>query len=205
MGVIVLPWLVVVRTYAARILAAGEVLPHPVGIVFGAGLRRDGRPSPILADRVRTAVELYQSGKIQALLLSGSASLGYDEPEAMRQLAVELGVPTEHLMVDRGGSRTFETCRRAKVEFGVQQAILISQRFHLPRALAICQGLKIQAVGVASDRRTYRGSAQRYWQLREIPATLVAFLDLLFSRPEAMRSPGHVDEIILQEGPGVGP
>jgi SanA protein len=203
-GVIALPWLIVVQTYAGRILAAADALPHPVGIVFGAGLRRDGRPSPILADRVRTAVDLYRSGKIHRLLLSGSVSDGYDEPQAMRQLALELGVPDGDLLLDRGGSRTFETCRRAKAEFGIERAILVSQRFHLPRALAICDGLRIDAVGVAADLRTYRGSAQRYWQLREIPATLVALLDLVFTRPQATGAPTHVDEIILQRGPQNG-
>jgi SanA protein len=203
-GGLVIPWLIVVQTYASRILAAGEVPPHPVGIVFGAGLRRDGRPSPILADRVRTAVELYRSGKIRTLLLSGSASPGYDEPEAMRRLALELGVPDEHLLVDRGGSRTFETCRRAKMEFGVQHAILISQRFHLPRALAICQGLQIRALGVYADRHSDQGATRRSWQLREIPATLIAYLDLALSRREDTRAPGHLHEIILQKGPGNG-
>lgn len=199
-AVIAFPWIIVVQAYAGRILAAADALPYPVGIVFGAGLRRDGRPSPILADRVRTAVDLYRSGKIHRLLLSGSVSAGYDEPQAMRQLALELGVPDEDLLLDRGGSRTFETCRRAKVEFGIQRAILVSQRFHLPRALAICHGLQVEAVGVAADRRTYYGSAQRYWQLREIPATLVAFLDLLFTRQQAAGTPGYVNEIVLQRG-----
>jgi SanA protein len=201
LAAITLPWLIVVQSYAALILTSEEAPTRSTAIVFGAGLRRDGRPTAILADRVRTAVDLYRRGKAQTLLLSGSATPpNYDEPGAMHQLALELGVAEEHLLIDRGGSRTFETCLRARDEFGIREAILVSQEFHLPRALAICAGLDLQAVGVSADLREYHSRAARYWELREIPATLVAFWDLHFTRLKAW-APSRGDEIILQEGP----
>jgi SanA protein len=153
--------------------------PHsPTAIVFGAGLRRDGSPSPVLSDRVRAAVELYLQGKVGRLLMSGSTRPGgYDEPLAMRQLAVQLGVPQEDILMDPGGTRTLETCRQARQAFGIRQALLVSQSFHLPRALATCSALGVHAAGVSADLREYSPRTLRYWSLREIPASLIAALE----------------------------
>lgn len=205
LAAISLPWLIVVQSYAALVLTTDEAPIRPTAIVFGAGLRRDGRPTAILADRVGTAVELYKQGKAKTLLLSGSTSPpNYDEPGAMRRMAMELGVAEEDLLVDRGGSRTFETCLRARDEFGIQEAILVSQEFHLPRALAICAGLNLEAVGVSADLREYHTRAARYWKFREIPATLIAFWDLYFTRFKTLAPWLEREEIILQEGPNRG-
>jgi SanA protein len=158
----------------------------PVGgtaIVFGAGLRHNGRPSAVLADRVAVASSLYRQGKVTKILMSGSIRPpGYDEPAAMRELAIDLGVPQDAILMDRGGSRTFETCRRAKDVFHLRQALLVSQEFHLPRALGICNSIGLDALGVKADLRPYRSFALRFWQMREIPATLVAIWDTVFSR-----------------------
>jgi vancomycin permeability regulator SanA len=181
---LVLPRAVVVRQYAGRIHTPETAPVRPVAIVFGAGLRRDGSPSLVLADRVAAAAALYLQGRVEGLLLSGSAvSAKRDEPAAMRDLAIALGVPEEAIRLDREGDRTFASCERAGSVFGIQQALLVTQRFHLPRALAICDGLGIQAEGVAADLHAYSRRAQGYWNLREIPATLAAVLETYLARP----------------------
>ena len=155
-----------------------------VAIVFGAGLWQDGSPTPVLRDRVSTAAELYFAGKVDILLMSGDNSTeNYDEPGAMRTYAISLGIPEQAIVVDYAGRRTYDTCYRARDIFDVQEAILVSQSYHLPRALYTCSALGVSAVGVTSDLRTYRKASIFFWNLREIPATLVALLDVHLTRP----------------------
>lgn len=166
---------------------ADEVPPRPVAIVFGARVFASGRLSPMLADRVRTAAQLYEAGKVEVLLLTGDNSEAhYNEPEAMRRYARSLGVPDEALVLDYAGFRTYDSCYRARDIFQVESAILITQDFHLPRALLLCSALGIDAVGVVADvGPTYRDPTGSilYSQLREFPATALAVVDLL-RRPE---------------------
>lgn len=153
-------------------------------IVFGAGLWRDGSPTPVLRDRVATAVQLYQAGKIQYLLMSGGRDSDmYDEPGAMRRYAMSLGVPDEAILLDYAGHRSYDTCYRARHVFGLQEAVLVTQRFHLPRALLLCRGLGLQAVGVEADRRIYHRVSRTAWGLRELPATLAAIWDVYIYHP----------------------
>lgn len=167
-----------------RLSPAEQVEPAPVAIVFGAGLRRDGSPSPVLRARVATAVELYFDGKVQTLLMSGdNRFVDYNEPGAMERFALDLGVPPEAIVLDFAGRRTYDTCYRARDIFGVQDAILVTQRFHLPRALLTCNLLSVSAVGVPADRQGGVSRASVYWNLRELPATLVAFWELFITRP----------------------
>lgn len=155
-----------------------------VAIVFGAGLRRDGSPTLVLRDRVETAAALYFSGKAAKLLMSGdNSTAAYNEPLAMADYAVQLGVPAEDIVLDYAGRRTYDTCYRAKAIFGVEQAILVTQPFHLPRALYICQALGIDAAGVPADGYLYRRASLLIWNLRELPATLTALLDVHIFRP----------------------
>jgi len=156
---------------------------RPVAIVFGAGLYRDGQPTPVLQDRVAAAADLYLAGKVQTLLLSGSSSLHYDEPRAMQEYALRLGVPAEALVLDRAGLRTYDTCYRARRIFAVQSAIVVTQRFHLPRALYLCRQLGIEAAGVPADRQYYRRRARFFWQVRETLAALVALWEVHISHP----------------------
>lgn len=154
-----------------------------VAIVFGAGLTRNGEATPILKDRVETASKLYFSGKVKKLLMSGdNRFVNYNEPEAMRQYALALGVPNADIVLDYAGRRTYDTCYRAKAIFGVTKAILITQKFHLPRAIFLCNMLGVDGTGVAADNFTYRKRSLFYWNLREIPATLTAFADIV-TRP----------------------
>jgi len=177
------PRRMVERRFADSIVDIADAPHAPVGIVFGAGLRRDGGPTTVLYDRVAAAAQLFSEGKVDSLLLSGyETAEGYSEPSAMREVAESLGVPAEAIVTDGLGTRTFTTCERAISTFGIEQALLITQDYHLPRALAICDGLGIDAVGVSADLRPYSPRALQYWETREIPATLVALVEIFIAR-----------------------
>lgn len=175
----------VVKTYAAPRTYSFENAPSaPVAIVFGAGLRRDGSPTAVLRDRVQTAADLYLQGKVQKILVSGdNRFLDYNEPGAMADYAIQLGVPQEDVVLDYAGRRTYDTCYRAGYIFGVSKALLVTQSFHLPRAIYTCSKLGLDVVGVSADRRTYHLSSLLIWDGREIPASLVALWQLWVSHP----------------------
>jgi SanA protein len=157
---------------------------HRAAIVFGAGLWLDGTPTPVLRDRVATAAELYFAGKVEKILMSGdNRFIDYNEPGAMHAYAVQLGVPEEAIVLDYAGRRTYDTCYRAKAIFGLHEAILVTQNFHLPRALYTCSQLGMDVIGVSADRRVYQRRAFAYWNLRELFATLTALYEVHISRP----------------------
>jgi SanA protein len=168
---------------AGRIYAdARDARPAPVALVLGAGLYRDSSPTPALYDRVATAVDLYKAGKVKKLLMSGdNRFVNYNEPAAMKTLAVRLGVPAEDIVLDYAGRRTYDSCYRAGAIFGVQQALVVTQRFHLDRALFLCDALGVQAAGVVADRRQY--APYRWWEMREMLATAAAWWDVNVRRP----------------------
>lgn len=169
---------------ASRVYSVADVPARRVAIVFGAGLWRDGSPTPILQDRVATAAALYFAGKVEKLLLSGDNRFAnYNEPEAMRRYAVSLGVPNEALVLDYAGRRTYDTCYRAATIFGVKEAILVTQAFHLPRAIYLCNHLGVDGIGVQADQRVYRRSSMAYWTLRELLATVNALWEVHVTRP----------------------
>lgn len=169
--------------YGGRIYSTTEARARPVAIVFGAGLRRDGSPTTVLSDRIRTASELYHQGKVERLLMTGSVREGYDEPAAMAAAAEALGVPRSDILIDVEGLRTLDSCARARDVFGVRSALLVSQRFHLPRALALCSAVGVDSDGVAADLSPYGSRARRFWELREYPASFVAAIEALLARP----------------------
>jgi SanA protein len=182
---VVLPRLITAWSTRNQVYTVESVPAQRVAIVFGAGLWRDGSPTPVLRDRVATAARLYFAGKVEKILMSGDNSyIEYNEPGAMRGYALELGVPEAAIVLDYAGRRTYDTCYRARAIFGVQQAILVTQAFHLPRALYVCNALGLPSVGVPADLRDYRLSSLFYWNLREAPATLMALWEVHVSRPE---------------------
>ncbi|MBN1439857.1 MAG: YdcF family protein [Anaerolineales bacterium] len=186
-----LPWIYIRLKTQPRIFRSPQDAPSaPVAIVFGAGLYRDGTPLPVLADRVAAAVDLYKSGKVGKLLLTGDNRFPeYNEPEAMRQYAISLGVPEADLVRDFAGRRTYDSCYRARFVFNVRQAILVSQDFHLPRALYLCDNLGIDAVGVAADRYEYRTTSLLLWNLREWAACAAAIVDAQVTHPQPVLGP----------------
>jgi SanA protein len=186
LGLLILfvPRLVTGIAARGKIYTASDVPIRRVAIVFGAGLTRTGKPTAVLVDRVTAAANLYFAGKVEKLLMSGdNRFVNYNEPEAMRQLALSLGVPSDAIVRDYAGRRTYDTCYRAKAIFGVTQAILVTQAFHMPRALYLCNHLGVDSVGVESDLQVYRKSARLYWNMRELPATTSALWDVHIGHP----------------------
>lgn len=182
--VLLVPRLVTALSARGRVYTVDEVPARRVAIVFGAGLWRDGSATPILHDRVAAAADLYRAGKVERILMSGdNRFVDYNEPAAMRELALSLGVPDEAIVLDYAGRRTYDTCYRAKAIFGVTEAILVTQEFHLPRALYLCNRLGVDSVGVEADRRDYRRSSVLYWNLRELLATVNALWEVHISHP----------------------
>jgi SanA protein len=171
------------RRTADRIYAGVPEAPStPVAIVLGAGYSPGGRLSSALADRMDTAISLYESGKVNKLLLTGdNRFVDYNEPAAMAAYAEARGVPNEDLVLDYAGRSTYDSCYRASAIFHVEQAILVTQAFHLPRALYICDLLGLETVGVVADRRTYLRAD--WYEFRELFALTRAWLDLKLFKP----------------------
>ncbi len=159
--------------------------PHRTAVVFGAGLLRDGRPSPLLRERVETAADLYLTGKVEKILMSGdNRFVNYNEPAAMREYALRLGVPDSAIVLDYAGRRTYDTCYRALAIFGVADAILVTQDYHLSRTIYTCRTLGINATGVAAKRSTtYLRLPPILDNGRESLATWGAFWELYISHP----------------------
>jgi SanA protein len=179
-----IPRLVTAIVSNGKIYTTSEAPLARAAVVFGAGLQRDGSPSPVLKDRVASAVHLYKLGKVEKILMSGdNRFVDYNEPAAMKTYAISLGVPEDVIVLDYAGRRTYDTCYRALHIFGLQEALLVTQNFHLPRAIFSCQGLGMQVSGVNADLRDYNSHSLRYWNLRELPATLVALWQVWVSHP----------------------
>src|SRR5260221_8702004 len=200
---------VVLRGYSAweaqgQIYGLESIPERPVAIVFGAQVYPNGVPSPMLADRVRAGAALYQAGKVKALLFTGDNHVTtYNEPEAMRQYALALGVPDSAIVLDYAGFHTYDSCYRARDIFKVDKAILITQAFHLDRALLICNSLGIDSVGIAADVMRPEGYASKDMlvsQVREFPSTALSIMDLLSgAKPTFLGEPLP----ILAKAPGM--
>ena len=175
-------WRLTVR-YAGRIYSIPQAVPEqPVALVFGAGYWPDGTPSDVMKDRVEAAADLYRSGRVRKVLFSGdNRFVDYNEPGKMREYALSLGLPEEAIVLDHAGRRTYDSCYRARDIFALREVVLVSQRYHLPRALYICQRLGLDAVGYGADRRPYV-HIRSYW-LREVPALWLAWWELWVARP----------------------
>jgi vancomycin permeability regulator SanA len=171
-----------VNTAAQNISATTEGAPiRPVAIVFGAGYSSQGL-SLVLEDRVRTAVDLYRAGRVRKLLMTGDNSrMSYNEPVAMRRFAESLGVPDGDIVLDYAGFRTYDSLYRARDIFGIRDALLVTQSYHLPRALYTARRLGIEASGVAAERHAY--PEQRFFNRREILAICNAWIQTNITRP----------------------
>jgi vancomycin permeability regulator SanA len=165
--------------------ARGRVVDHidavprrPVALVLGAGLQPDGFPTPMLAERVHAAVELYRRGTVGHILMSGDNSrVDHDEPTSMRRLAVDAGVPAAAITLDFAGFSTTDSCIRAQQIFGVEAAVVVTQDFHVTRAVATCRGAGIDAVGFAQSTAGYARGEVRALTTRERAAVVKAWWD----------------------------
>jgi vancomycin permeability regulator SanA len=173
--------------YVYRDLAS--VPERPAGIVFGAGVR-DGVLSSVLRERVDAGIALYRAGKVRKLLMTGdNGRREYDEVTAMKAYAVERGVPPRDVVRDYAGFRTYDSCFRARAIFGVDHAVLITQEYHLPRAIFTARSLGIDAVGYAAEPGAPPGLMQRF-KAREVLAAAAAALDVsVLRRPPKYLGP----------------
>ena len=148
-------------------------------LVLGAGVRADGSPSPMLADRIATGVAVYENGGGTKLLMSGDHGRpDYDEVNCMKREAIRAGVPSEDIFMDHAGFSTYESLYRARDIFECRNIIIVSQKYHLYRAVYIAHALGLDAVGAQSDYRAYRGQAYR--EVREILARDKDFFFAIF-------------------------
>ena len=154
-----------------------------VAIIFGAGLKRDGTPSDALRDRLIVGAQLYEAGKVKKILVSGdNRFVTYSEPDAMRDVLVnDYKIPLEDIAVDYAGRRTYDTCVRAKELWGVDRAVLVTQDFHLPRAIWTCKQLDVESAGISASLRPYMIAAS--YRLREMLAAINAFIDIYLWAP----------------------
>lgn len=147
-------------------------------IVLGAKIWKD-KPSPMLSDRLDEAILLYQKGLAPKIIMSGDHGQdNYDEVNPMKDFAIEKGVPSENIFMDHAGFSTYDSIYRAKEIFQSKNIIIVTQEYHLYRALYIAKKLGLNAVGVPADLRTYAG--QSYRELREILARDKDFVKSIF-------------------------
>ncbi|WP_018545273.1 SanA/YdcF family protein [Streptomyces sp. LaPpAH-108] len=169
-------WLYV--STADRLRTVADVPREQVAIVFGAGLW-DGEPSPYLAHRLDAAARLYRAGRIEAVLVTGDNSReDYDEPDAMHTYLTHHGVPAARIVEDYAGFDTWDSCVRARKVFGVDRAVLISQGFHIRRAVALCEAAGVRSYGVGVSAK--HDATWYYGGTREVFAAAKASLDVLF-------------------------
>jgi SanA protein len=174
-----------------------EAPSAPVAIVLGARVYPNGNPSPMLADRLKTAVDLYESGKVDKLLLSGDHGRAtYDEVNTMLAYVCEHGVPDRDVFTDHAGFSTYETMYRARDIFQVKAALVVTQEFHLARAVYTARTLGIDAVGVAADRQPY--ATERRLAMRDWLARVKAVFQLHVTTPE----PTYLGPTIPIDGDG---
>ncbi len=174
----------VVRRGAPIVANRNAVPPMPVAIVFGAGYSNTYGPGAVLFDRVQSAVGLYRAGKVQKLLMTGdNGHVGYSEPAAMRRCALRMGVPDRDIVLDYAGFRTYDSLYRARDIFSVHSAILVTQRYHLSRALYLAHALGMQAVGYPADRPGGYGRSEGALHRREFLAIENAWLEVNILHP----------------------
>jgi vancomycin permeability regulator SanA len=176
---------------AGRIHSVAEAPTAPVVIVFGAELAPGGtRPKLFLANRLDTTVELIRAGRATAVLASGDGhGATGDEIAVMTGYLVAAGVPARRIVGDPYGLDTYDTCRRAHDVYGVRRALLVSQSLHLPRAIALCRRLGIDAEGVEAGCRGCREVTVTLNRAREIPAGVKAAFDAVSHRAPAVSTP----------------
>ena len=169
--------------YRDRIVASEAAPEAPVALVFGAGLAAVREPSPVLAERLDRAMALWRAGKVQRLLLSGDNSdRRHDETRAMVAYVRARGIPASAVEADFAGLSTYDSCVRARRVFGVRRALLVTQAFHLPRALYIANSVGVEAWGVAADEG--RQGTRRY-ALRELLSRPLALAMVLLDAEPA--------------------
>lgn len=165
-------------------------------IVLGCQVKDNGKPSNMLSDRLTRGIELYKQNAAPKIIMSGDhGRKHYDEVNTMKQVAIDAGIPSSDVFMDHAGFSTYESMYRTKEIFDADKIIIVSQEYHLYRAVYIAEKLGIEAYGVSSDYRTYIGQFNR--EIREILARCKDFVKTIF-KPE----PTYLGEVIPVSGDG---
>ncbi len=165
-------------------------------LILGCGVREDGTPSNMLSDRLRRGIELYKLGAAPKIIMSGDhGQKDYDEVNVMRQIALDNNVPAEDIFMDHAGFSTYDSMYRAKAIFEADNIIVVTQKYHLYRALYDAWKLGIDAQGFDSDYHVYAG--QKYRDIRELAARVKDFFACII-KPE----PKYLGDVIPVSGDG---
>lgn len=172
-----------------------NVVPETqAALVLGARVFNDGRMSSILMDRAKTALDLYEIGKVDKLLLSGDhGTKEYDEVNTLKEFFLDSGVPAEDIFLDHAGFDTYDSIYRARDIFQVRSVTIVTQDFHLPRAVFIARYLGLDAYGATADRQEYLANWRNH--IREVPARFKAFVNVVFKS-----KPKYLGEVIAITG-----
>ena len=189
----------VIQSTASRILTtenAASLQDVECIVVLGCAVRPDGTPSPMLAERLDMGIELYKNGAAPKLLLSGdNGQVEYNEVVTMGNYAMEKDVPSQDIFLDYAGFSTYESMYRAKEIFQAKKILIVTQKYHLHRALYIAKAIGLDAYGVACDTQVYAGQVNR--DIREILARNKDFLTSIF-KPK----PTYLGDPVPVSGPG---
>ncbi len=170
----------IINSTKSQIFAIQDnVTARQTALLLGARVYDDGRLSHVMEDRALTAIQLYQSGKVDKILISGDhGTSGYDEVNTIKDYLINQNVSQEDIFTDHAGFDTYDSIYRARDIFEVESVIIVTQEFHLPRAVYIANFLGVKSIGVVADRRKYRDKERN--QIRENIARVKAFLDVIF-------------------------
>ncbi len=169
--------------YQSGIMNIDTVPTSSLVVVFGGGMNEDGSQSAMQEDRVRVGVELFKKGKVSRIMMTGDdGGLRSDEVSAMRAMALLMGVSSTSIIIDPHGYRTYESCYREKFVYGVTSTLVVSQQFHLPRIVYLCESFGIHAVGVSADKTNY-GWRQWWAEGREVLARVKAWWQMEITKP----------------------
>lgn len=172
-----------VLKYNSFVYDVKSVPTSTLALVFGGGMDGKDQMSAMQTDRVIKGIELYKTGKVKKIMMTGDdGSLRDDEVTAMKKYALENGVPEVDILVDPHGYRTYESCYRERFVYGITSTIVVSQAFHLPRILYFCRSFGIETVGVMADLRPY-GDSQTYSDIREIVARPKGWWQMAITKP----------------------
>ncbi len=178
------PWVFTQAVAAGTAYSVSTVPRRDVALVLGAGVLPNGTPTEYLRARLDLGYDLFQAGKVRAILVSGdNGEKHYNEPDVMREYLIRKGVPPKKVVADYAGFDTYASCVRAEKIFGTTSLTVVTQSYHLPRALTICRQLGLDAVGVGDD--SVRGISTDTWragQVREVLADWKMVWDLTSRR-----------------------
>lgn len=198
-GAVTAPVVFVQVKAADHMYTESEVPATPVGLVFGARVFDDGRPSDFLRARLDLAVDLYTDGAVEVLLVTGDGRPErHDEPAAMAQYLVDQGVPATAVVQDPAGYDTYDSCVRASVVYGVEELTVVTQSYHLARAVTTCRSVGIDAVGVGDTSVKEHGSTWTRTTLRDQLAASKTVVDLVSDRQPVLGPPDDAVEVALQ-------